>query len=103
MCEIIRGQIAAVLDGQDVMELGELALDLFEAGIIGHEEQHAAGLSVTYRHAEDGLKIEGAAGEETGDVRHRAGMIADLEFEMGGRHGGKRSENRGVRIENEFS
>jgi hypothetical protein len=62
---------------------------LLEAGIVSHEKQHATRLTVSDGNAEDGLQIEGAPGKKTGDVRHRAGMIADLEFEMGGRHGGK--------------
>ena len=71
--------------GEDVVEFEELLLDLIETRPVGDEEQHAALRTVADRHADDGLEIEGAAGEQPGDVRHRARMVTHPQLEDGRR------------------
>lgn len=70
-----------------VVEFFELAFDLVEARGVGDKEEHAAFRAVADGRAEDRVEVEGAAGEESGDVGHDAGMIADVEFEDHGRSG----------------
>ena len=81
------GEVGAGAERAHVVEFFELAFDLFEARGVGDEEEHAAFGAVANGRAEDRVEIEGAAGEESGDVGHDAGMIADVEFEDHGRSG----------------
>lgn len=88
--EDIGGEVGAVADLKDVVETRELAFELLKPRIGGNEQQDAAGGAVGVGDAEDGVEIEGAAGEEAGDVGHRARVIADAQFEDdGGRCGGR--------------
>ena len=81
-----------MVDREDVVEFGELAFDLFEFWFVGHVQEDAAGFGAGQWHDDDGFEVEGAASEEAGYVRHRAGVVAHDEFEDGGswhwvRHG----------------
>ena len=71
-------------DRENVMQFRELSLDLIETRFVGDEQPDAAGLAIGERRARNGFEIEGAAGEQTGDVRHRAGMVAHAELEHDG-------------------
>ena len=57
-------EVGAFADGEHVVQPGELLLDLVQPGLVRHEEQDAAGGAVAERHTDDGVEVEGAAGEE---------------------------------------
>jgi hypothetical protein len=82
---------------EHVVEPGELAFELDEAGLVGDEEEDAAGGAVGGRDAEDGVEVEGATREEAGDVGHRAGVVADAEFDDLRGRGRRRVSKRGDR------
>ena len=88
LCEEFPAQIPAVLNGEHVIQFGELSLDLFQARFIRDEQQHAARGPLADRHADDRLEIEPAAGKQTGDVRHGARMVAHPQLKHGGGRGG---------------
>lgn len=75
-------------DLEDVVEPGELAFELLESRRSGDQEEHAAGGAVADGNAGEGVEIESAAGEEAGDVRERARVIAHAELEDDGRRAG---------------
>ena len=77
----VLGWMAA--DVADILQLFELAHDLFEAGVFAHPEPDAAVLRVGQWQTEDAVHIEGAAGKEAHDVGHRAWMVRESEFEDG--------------------
>ena len=84
LSENFRREVGPVADGNHVVKLFELSLDLLQFWFIGHVEEDSARLAARQRHDNDGIEIEGAAGKQSGDVRHRAGMVAHHEFEDGG-------------------
>jgi hypothetical protein len=61
---------------EDVVEFGELPLDLLEARLVANEQQDATGGAVVERDTSDCVEVEGAAGEKPRDVRHRARVVA---------------------------
>jgi hypothetical protein len=82
--EEVPTEIGAVLDGEDVIELGELTLDLLQTRFGGDQQQHAAGRAVVDRHANNGLKVEAATRKQTRDVGHGSGVVAHPQFKHGG-------------------
>ncbi len=68
-------------DLENVIKPSELALELNETWIGWDEKEYAAGGAVGVWDAKDGIEVKGAAREEAGDVGHRAGVIADAEFD----------------------
>lgn len=82
--EEILGQILPEIDGNHVVELGQLKFDLLKPWRAGDEEQHTAFGAVADRRAANGLEVKGPARKEPGDMRHRSGMIADREVENDG-------------------
>lgn len=76
-------EVVSVVDREDVVKFGELAFDLFEFWLVGQVKEDAACFGAGQRNHDDGFEVEGAAGEKSGDVRHRAGMVAHDEFEEG--------------------
>ena len=71
------------------MESRKLAFDLFKARRVGDEKEQSTFGAVADRRATDCIQIEGTADEETGDVRHGSGMVADAQVENDGRHNDK--------------
>lgn len=80
-------EVGTLTEFQNVVQLSELTLDLIEPGIVRHKKEHGARGGIGHGNAKDGFEIEGPAGEESGDMGHDAGVIADTEFEDDGRHG----------------
>lgn len=72
------GGVAA--DLLDVDELLELVDELFEVGVFLHTQPDPASGRVRQGHTESAVAIESAAGEESGHVGERAGMVVYDEF-----------------------
>jgi hypothetical protein len=79
-------QVRTETDGEDIVESRKLAFDLSKSRRVGDEKEQATFGVVADRRATDRIQVEGTAGEETGDVRHGSGMVADAQVENDGRH-----------------
>ena len=70
-------QVRTETKGKDIVESRKLAFDLSKARRVGDEKEQAAFGAVADRRATDRIQVEATADEETGDVRHGSGMVAD--------------------------
>lgn len=82
--EILRPEIGATAECEDVGETREFFLNMAEAVRVAHEQQHATLDAAGERDAENRFKIEAAVGEKRGDARHGAGVILHTQFEHRG-------------------
>lgn len=64
-----------------VVEFPQLAFDLSQPLPRRHPQPNPAGIGVCEGHTENAVYIECAAGEESADMGHHAGMIVDGQFE----------------------
>ena len=70
-------------DGEDIIEFGELALDLFQARFGSDQQQHAAGRAIVDWYADNGLEVEPAARKQARDMGHGPRVVAHAQFEYG--------------------
>ena len=95
MREIFRVEFRPEAHREDVVESGELSLNLVETRLTGDEQQEATGRAIAHRYTHDGFEIERPAREEAGDMRHHARMISYAQFEHGGSAAGRGAISEG--------
>ena len=79
--EYFRREIGPMADRDHIVKFCELTFDLLKFWFVRHVQEDTTGCPVRKRHDDDGFEVEGAPGEEPGDVRHGAGMVAHAQLE----------------------